>query len=154
MTPPRPAVLLVDGHSMIFALPELRDLHLHRTATARHQLIERLVRYQDNSGRSVIVVFDGRGARTTTDSEETRLQVFYSRSGQSADSVIERLVAKYGKTHDITVATDDHLERTTVETFGGHWISSQQFVQELTAAESTLADTLQSLHHPRRCKLI
>ena len=32
--------LIVDGHSVIFAWPELRALHKRRTASAREQLIK------------------------------------------------------------------------------------------------------------------
>ena len=141
----RPAVLLVDGHSMIFAWPDLERLHRHRTAQARQELIERLVRHQDSTGQTVVIVFDGRGGRTSADVEETRLQVFYSKSGQSADSVIERFVAKYGTTHEITVATDDHLEQTTVEAFGGRAISSERLLQEMQIAEKDLTVRLQRL---------
>jgi predicted RNA-binding protein with PIN domain len=130
---------------MIFAWPDLEHMHRRRTAHAREELIQRLVRHQDSTGITVVVVFDGKGGRTSVDAEETRLQVFYSKSGQSADSVIERLVAKYSGSHEITVATDDHLEQTTVETFGGRWMSSRQLLLEMQNAEKDLATRLQRL---------
>ena len=106
---------------MIFQWPELSALHARNGAAAREQL----TRYQDSSGRHVVVVFDGKGARANEASEPAGIQVFYSKAGQTADSVIERIVATYASKYDITVATDDHLERTTVESFGGTWISSE-----------------------------
>lgn len=143
--PELPEVLLVDGHSIIFQWPELSQLHRKNPETGRLALIEKLVRLMDNSGRTVMVVFDGRGARPSQDPLEKRLQVFYSKTGQTADSIIERLVAKYAASHRITVATDDHLERTTVTTFGGSWISSRQLQEEMAQAERSLQDSLRRL---------
>jgi predicted RNA-binding protein with PIN domain len=140
-----PEVLLVDGHSMIFQWPELAVVHRQSPERGRLALIEKLVRLADNTGRTVMVVFDGQGAKASRDPLETRLQVFYSKSGQTADSIIERLVAKYSATHRITVATDDHLERTTVTAFGGEWISSRQLQEEMEVGEAKLQDSLRKL---------
>jgi predicted RNA-binding protein with PIN domain len=145
-----PEVLLVDGHSIIFADDALRRCHTENGAEARRRLVRLLLRFQDNSGCHVVVVFDGRGPRAAADPEENRLQVFYSKSGQTADSVIERLVAKYAATHRITVATDDHLERTTVTTFGASWISSRGLIDKIEAAEQELAGALQTLKRRNR----
>ena len=86
-------VLIVDGHSVIFAWPELRSLHDQRTASARDRLIRILTEYQDLSGTSVVLVFDGKGPVITQDSEPGGIQVFYSNTSHTADDIIERLVA-------------------------------------------------------------
>ncbi len=106
-------VLIVDGHSIIFAWQELRKLHVRRSASARDALVRRLTEYQDFSGVHVVAVFDGKGAKTNEQTEPGGVQIFYSGTGQTADDIIERLVAIYGKEHDITVATDDLMEQQT-----------------------------------------
>lgn len=146
----KPQVLLVDGHSVIFAWPELRALHERRPAAARARLVEELVRLQDNTGRAVVVVFDGRGQRAAEDEVEQRVQVFYSKCGQTADALIERFVAKYAATHEITVATNDGMERTTVSTFGARWISAGQLEAELAEAEALLRRRLERLRQQER----
>ncbi|MGH8048781.1 MAG: NYN domain-containing protein [Chthoniobacterales bacterium] len=145
MSAPRSRVLIVDGHSMIFQWPELSALHARNGATARDQLVRALTRHQDSTGIHVIAVFDGRGTRTSQDAEEIRIQVFYSKSGQTADSVIERIVATYASKYEIVVATDDHMERTTVESFGASWMSSAQLALELRAADGELEDRIKRL---------
>ena len=117
--------LLVDGHSIIFAWPELRDLHARRTSTAREALIKRLQDYQDWSGVRVVVVFDGAGAAANDASEPGSIQVLYSRGGQTADAIIERLVSKYAERFRITVATGDYMEQVTVGASGGDCISPE-----------------------------
>jgi uncharacterized protein len=142
---PRPRVLVVDGHSMIFQWPELRALHAKNGATAREQLVRALTRYQDSTGTHVIAVFDGKGARANEASEPAGIQIFYSKDGQTADSVIERIVATYASKYEITVATDDHMERTTVESFGGGWMSSEMLALGLRDSESDLAERIKHL---------
>ena len=92
-----PQYLLVDGHSIIFAWPELRSLHERRTSLAREALIKQLRDYQDWSGLKVVVVFDGPGPPFPMEAHPGEIQIFYSRVGQTADSIIERLASKYAE---------------------------------------------------------
>ena len=143
-------ILLVDGHSVIFAWPDLAEIHRRNTASARENLVRRLTSLQDSSEWEVAVVFDGRGAKASSESEPSGIAVFYSKSGQTADEIIERLAAKYATTCEVTVATDDHMERTTVEALGGMSISTEQLLSEMDLAGSTLRDRIQNLGKKRR----
>ena len=83
----RPQYLIVDGHSVIFAWPELRTLHTRRTSLARDELVKKLRDYQDWTGVHVVVVFDGKGATVNSTADPGEIQIFYSRDGQTADAV-------------------------------------------------------------------
>jgi len=117
--------LIVDAHSVIFSWPELRTLHRRRMSLAREALIKALTEYQDITGIRVVTVFDGKGEQVSDATEPGGIQVFYSGQGQTADDVIERLVAKYAKEHDITVATSDLVEQDTATSFGAVCISTE-----------------------------
>lgn len=117
--------LIVDGHSVIFTWPELRRLHGRRSSLAREALIKQLRDYQDWTGVRVVVVFDGKGTKVEAISEPEDVQVFYSRSGQSADAIIERLASKYANQFELTVATSDSMEAETVLACGAEWISAE-----------------------------
>ena len=119
----RPQYLLVDGHSIIFAWPELRALHTRRTSLARDALARRLRDYQDWTGVNVVVVFDGRGPIVSHEGHANEIQIFYSRDGQTADAIIERLASKYAERFELLVATGDYLEQETVSAFGAETIS-------------------------------
>ena len=103
----RPNYLLVDGHSVIFAWPELRALHERRTSLAREALVSKLRDYQDWTGIHVVVVFDGKGSTVSECAEPGEVQIFYSRAGQAADAIIERLPSKYASRSRVLVATSD-----------------------------------------------
>jgi predicted RNA-binding protein with PIN domain len=121
----REEYLIVDGHSVIFAWPDLRRLHQRRTALARDELTKRLRDYQDWTGVHVVVVFDGKGTDVTSLADPHEIQIFYSRKGQTADSIIERLASKYATRFRIVVATSDTLEKETAAACGAECISPE-----------------------------
>jgi len=121
----QPQYLIVDGHSVIFAWPELRELHARRTSLAREALVRQLRDYQDWTGVRTIVVFDGKGTAPNESSEPGEIQVFYSRAGQSADAIVERLASKYGEQFKLMVATNDYLEQETAMACGAECISAE-----------------------------
>ncbi len=135
-------ILIVDGHSMIFQWPELSQRYAAVGASVRETLVRMLTSLQDNSDWTVAVVFDGRGDKPSSEGNPGGIKIFYSKDGQTADSIIERLAAKYAEGCDVTVATDDHLERTTVESFGAIAISSRQLQSEIEAAEKDVQVTI------------
>ena len=119
--------LLVDGHSVIFAWPELRALHVRRMGAAREALVRALTDYQDHSGIRVVLVFDGQGKAVTEDQEgRDGIQIFYARANQTADAIIERLVARYAASHRLMVATSDSMEQQTALSFGAAGIMSAE----------------------------
>lgn len=140
----RQKVLIVDGHSIIFAWPELRAMHTARSqqrATAREMLLRKLVNYQDLRQVKVVVVFDGQGEKATEDAVASAgigVQVFYAARGQTADTVVERLVAAYAEQYDITVATCDSMERQTVISLGGSTIDALRLQVLLEEVEDDL----------------
>jgi uncharacterized protein len=134
--PQRPRYLIVDGHSIIFAWPELRKLHQQRFSLGREALIKQLRDYQDWTGIQVVVVFDGKAPKTTATSDPGDVQIFYSRSGQAADAVIERLASKYANRFQLTVATSDSLEAETVQACGAEWISPHALRELLKQARA------------------
>jgi predicted RNA-binding protein with PIN domain len=132
--PKRARYLIVDGHSIIFTWPGLRKLHTRRSSLAREALIKQLRDYQDWTGVRVVAVFDGKGRKTSATYEPGDVQIFYSRSGQSADAIIERLASKYAKRFGLTVATSDSMEAETVLACGAEWISPEGLRDLLSSA--------------------
>jgi len=130
---------------MIFQWPELSLSYAAQGASVREALVRMLTSLQDSSDWTVAVVFDGKGVKPSSEGDPGGIKIFYSKSGQTADSIIERLAAKYAPACDVTVATDDHLERLTVESFGAVSISSRQLQSEMEAAERSIQLTLQQM---------
>ena len=128
----------MDGHSVIHAWDELRDLHGRLPFRAREELIHRLTTYSDLCEDHVVVVFDGAGERVSMEAEEAGIQIFYADKGHTADDLIERLVTKYAQKHEMTVATNDSAEKMTVSSSGGFWISADGLRDRMDRAEKQL----------------
>jgi len=73
----------------------------------------------------VVVVFDGKGAHVGATSDPHDVQIFYSRKGQTADAIVERLASKYGHRFELMVATSDYLEQQTANACGAECISPE-----------------------------
>ncbi len=129
-------ILIVDGHSVIFAWPEMRKLHAQRQALAREAVTKLLTEYQDSTGTHVAVVFDGKGVKWSETTEPGGIQVFYAGSNKTADDLIERMASAYASQHDLTVATSDHLEQQTVSAFGASYITVEELKTLLEGARS------------------
>jgi predicted RNA-binding protein with PIN domain len=73
----------------------------------------------------VVIVFDGKDTTVNTSSDPGDVQIVYSRRGQTADAIIERLASKYAERFDLTVATADLGEAETVHACGAEWMSPE-----------------------------
>ena len=140
--PALPPYLIVDGHSMIFAWDDLRELHQRGTAAARDELRHRLTTYQDVTGEHVVLVFDGKGEDAQALHEPDGIQVFYSGGNATADQIIEKLAGKYASNRRITVASRDRAVLDTCSAFGADAISATGLLELVETAERRLRDRL------------
>ena len=144
--------LLVDGHSVLHAWPELRrhQVVASKRHLARTELLKRLRDFQDSSGTQVVVVFDGTQAKMSEEREKAGLQIIYADSGNSADHLIEKLAAKYANTHPMRVVSADGMVGETVMAFGADWISPDMLKTLCQGAEKEIQlqmDPLRSRRH-------
>jgi len=123
MSPQGVPVLLVDGHNVIHAWKDLREIHRQRPAQARLELCRWLTSFQDMTGTKAVVVFDGRGPQPG--GEESPIQVFYASATGSADTIIARLASRYADQFPLTAASDDVAVQHAVAAAGGSWISTE-----------------------------
>ncbi len=114
---------MVDGHSAIFGIEDLRELHQGpKRHMARTELIRRLRDLGDFSGWAVCVVFDGRrGERNFQGGKEEGIMVIYSKGTETADAVVERIAARFAaKGDEVRVASNDRMVLTTALAFNAH----------------------------------
>jgi predicted RNA-binding protein with PIN domain len=146
--------LVIDGHSVIFAWPDLRKLHDQNRAAARKALADRLQHLHDTSTWRITLVLDGKlgtaipiGKRKPTD-----MVISYASADQTADSIIERLVAASGVAAQIMVVTADEAERLTVESLGAATASPSWLRKEILMENASFADELERVHRSARWK--
>jgi predicted RNA-binding protein with PIN domain len=130
------ARILVDGYSLLHSWLALAPGAPRHSAEARGELIHVLALYSDAVGTPVTVVFDGgghRGTRSQSDSTAS-VEVLYSRAGQTADQIIERVTHRMKPFGEVLAVTDDYAERDTVIAMGGFASSCENFINTIENA--------------------
>lgn len=151
---PEERMLVVDGYNIIFAWKELNELSRVNIDSARDRLKDILLNYQAYDGCRLVVVFDaykrkdnagkkelydGRSksvnrhgaAGRETSGTQARIEVVYTRTDETADAYIERLVHDEKGKYRITVATNDGMEQLTVMSQGAMRMSAENLREEI-----------------------
>ena len=145
--------ILVDGYSLLHNWPDLAPGRPRHSAAARDELIQRLTKYQDATGTPITIFFDGGGAPIGTPaapSSSAELEVLYSRSGQTADQMIERAAHRFAQYGEVLAVTDDLAERETVISLGGMASSCWNFIQTVENALAEMADDIKDHNRQER----
>jgi uncharacterized protein len=125
--------ILVDGYSLLHNWPELAPGKARHSMAARDELIAALTQYQDAIGTPISVVFDGAGAPAGTPAGPStpEMEVLYSKAGQTADDIIERVTHRLLRYGEVLVVTDDHAERDTVSSLGAATAACDLFITQI-----------------------
>jgi predicted RNA-binding protein with PIN domain len=126
----RPHWLIIDGYNLLHAADHLADLLRTDMQLARHRLIRTIEHTAHRMARQTTIVFDGRTAGQDPSLTAKHLEVFFAPEHLSADTVIERLAAKYAHPERILVVTSDRAEADTVLSTGAQVMSSQEFIDQ------------------------
>ena len=108
--------LVVDGYNVIYAWPDLARHKLSDIEHARYSLISILADYSSLCGQKVVVVFDAHQQKNHTCNVECidGVDVIYTRSGETADTLIERLSGELLCRGEVYVVTSDWAEQVIV----------------------------------------
>lgn len=159
---PTERLLVVDGYNIIFAWKELQELSRLNIDSARDRLKDILLNYQAYERCRLVVVFDaykvkgnagkkefydgkrkksGKSAGGSVKPEingsrerEVGIEVVYTRTDETADAYIERLVHDEKGKYRIAVATNDGLEQLTVMSQGALRMTAENLKEELQRA--------------------
>src|SRR5580658_4565579 len=143
--------ILVDGYSLLHNWPELAPGKPRHSMEARDELIRVLTLYRDATSTPITIVFDGAGKSPATAYPSTpEMEILYSRGGQTADQIIERVAARMSDFGEVLAVTDDYAERDTVFYQGGLASSCSNFI---AAVERALQEQERDIvKHNRRQK--
>lgn len=120
--------LIIDGYNLLHQLPDLVDRLDSDIEGARHRLVRLIEQPAHQLADQTTLVFDGREAGSDAALSSKYLEVFFSPSHLSADSIIERLVCKAPHPGKTLVVTSDYAEQNTVSSAGAQTMSSEEFM--------------------------
>jgi predicted RNA-binding protein with PIN domain len=144
--------ILIDGYSLLHSWPELAPGKPRYSAAARDELVHHLTLYRDAIGTPITIVFDGANSdiRLSTVESTPEVEILYSRSGQTADDIIERVAHRMSSYGEVLAVTDDNAERDTVIAVGGMASSCLSFIQTVENALSELQDDIKVYNRTER----
>lgn len=122
--------LIIDGYSLIHRDPETKRIVADNLRRAREVLIEKISRTATAMADHVTVVFDGQQTGGSSPGGIQAIEIVYSSSGQTADTVIERLVHQASNPSAWLIVTNDRRERETVLATGAQTMSCAVFLEE------------------------
>ena len=99
-----------------------------------------LTNYRDACGTPITIVFDGSGPpRNRAETRSTaEVEVLYSRAGQTADQIIERVAHRLQPYGEPLVVTNDLAERDLVISLGGMASNCENFIRTVESALNEL----------------
>ena len=170
MATTRLPLLIVDGYNVVHGTPRYAALvdehagagaladvaHLERDPyghdpfeRVREVLVADVAAYAQRSFEPVIV-FDGSGnlSEARPDFSRAGVRVVFSRTGEDADFVIERLAAKArGEDRDVLLVTSDNTIRFTVGGVPITTVSSQLLAHDIDAVRDDVAASYEERSH-------
>jgi predicted RNA-binding protein with PIN domain len=146
--------ILVDGYSLLHGWPELAPGKARHSAAARDELVHVLTRYHDVIGVPITIFFDGASPRTGPSEVRStpEVEILFSRTGQTADEMIERVTYRFRSYGEVLAVTDDSAERETVLSLGGTTSSCWNFVQSIQSALADLQNDIKNHNRKERSR--
>lgn len=129
--------LIVDGYNLLALLDRASGRVPLHSDMARESLIQELAAYRHRKAHAVTVVFDGWQQGFATERREHRsgIEVIYSRRGEKADQVIQRLAAEFGS--DCAVVSSDREVTNYARAQGALVIEASEFSTKLRGGATT-----------------
>ena len=144
--------ILVDGYSLLHQWPDIAPGKPRHSLAAREELIGRLTQYHDASGTPLTIIFDGASGTVADFPSTSDVEILYSRAGQTADQIIERVTHRLTNFGEVLVVTDDQAERDTVTSAGGMTSSCLNFIKLVEDALSDLNREISNYNRKEREK--
>lgn len=139
-------IVFIDGYNVINSWPNLKETaKSNQLELGRNKLIEIIENYSSFNHCRVFIVFDAHKVHGTIEKEEIlgknkQISVIYTKSGETADSYIERMVNGFGKRFDVMVVTSDNLEQQTIFQRGATRMNSLEFYHEVLNIEKQIKE--------------
>ena len=139
--------LIVDGYNMLFAWESLRELAKSELAAARKRLMDILANYCGFKKSEVVLVFDGYRVKGNAGErfDYHGLKVAYTKENETADALIERLIAEIGKNYAVRIASSDGMIQLSGVRSGALRMTARELEAEIESVNERLREYMESL---------
>ncbi|MBN1299273.1 MAG: NYN domain-containing protein [Actinobacteria bacterium] len=136
---------IIDGYNFIFSFYNKgvnnAKISSEDLSILRDRLINDLAQFKNYNKCELSVVFDAKHGRNKKQGREIidSISVIYSKSGQTADSLVEKMVHLNEKYSRIFVVTSDYMQQKVIFTKNIYRKSIREFIMELDAFKKNIA---------------
>ena len=137
--------LIVDGYNVINNWPHLVELKDGNLEHARDKLLETLQNYAAYNNVKIILVFDAHLSESKMRSSylENGVEVIYSKKGETADMVIEKIIDWMPPRAKVIVATSDWAEQRLVMGKGALRMPARELYYKVQSVEKNIQKTIE-----------
>jgi predicted RNA-binding protein with PIN domain len=141
--------LIIDGYNFINKSPALIKAKNRSIESAREQLFNIIQAYCDSTDTESAIIYDG--SQSQRSEEGTNPKVIFARKNETADTVIESLVAtlfnhkvpNLNGNRQVRVVTDDRMVANMVIGMGASCISADMFRRELNSLSLSVRNAIE-----------
>jgi len=128
--------VIVDGYNLLALTGRIGAGASLHSEVARESFLRDLSAYRQRKSHAITVVFDGWQQGWSTEQREHRLglEIVFSRRGEKADQVIQRLAAEFGSA--CAVVSSDREIADFVRAQGAFVMTAQEFIGKLQGPSS------------------
>lgn len=133
-----PDYYVIDGYNIIYAWKDFEKLRESSIDHARDKLIEIMSNFAASTGSKVTVVFDAHLVKSGVEhlDKTYNIDVYFSGHGETADSLIERLVGQLSTMGKVFVATSDWDEQRIIFGRGAYRLTPKELKNQIKRAAS------------------
>lgn len=146
--------IFVDGYNVINSWGELIDIkNKLNLESSRQRLIEILTDYCAFKGYKLFLVFDAHLIQGNCGSKvkvTPNFTVVYTKESETADSFIEKYVAKIGRKSEVCVVTSDNLEQQVIFQRGSTRMSSMEFYGEIMSVKGKITSKAEKINAEKK----
>jgi predicted RNA-binding protein with PIN domain len=128
--------LIVDGYNLLALTGRIGAGTSLHSEMARESFLHDLAAYRQRKSHAITVVFDGWQQGWATEQREHRLglEIIFSRRGEKADQVIQRLAGEFGSA--CAVVSSDREIVNVAKAQGAFVMKAQEFIGKLLGPSS------------------
>jgi len=137
-------LVIVDGYNFIFNYFSAKKISSSDLLYLREKLISDLVKYKHWSKCDLLVIFDAKSSDNIARNYQKidDIEVVYSRSGETADTIIEELVCNRQGYRRIFVVTSDYMQQKVVFKRNVYRKSIREFVLEINRSKRKIREKI------------
>ena len=124
---------VIDGYNVIYAWPNYEKLRETALDHARDKLVAVMSEFAAATGNNVTVVFDAHQVTGGVEHMEKvhNVEVYYTAQGETADSLIERLIGQVLYKGRVFVVTSDWDEQRIIFGRGAYRITPKELLKQI-----------------------